>query len=150
MNAQTDSNQEGLLNVINQQDRNSQVYSSKQIFLDEGDSRGGLVHIMERHANDFHHMLRANGKQAVATKIKEIVSLGDFCDYGYQKDSRGGFIVCYQVNEGAYLIVVVSDKGFIVSSYPKDKLTGNWDYKEKKRKKEKKEKKHKKKNKERK
>lgn len=140
MDAESDSNQEGLLNVINKQDEDTEVYSSKQIFLDEGDSRGGLVHIMERHADDFQNKLQASGKQAVAQKIHEIVLLGDFCTYGYQEDPRGGFSLCYQVNEGVYLIVVVSNKGFIVSSYPKDKAGSNWNYKEKKGKKEKSEK----------
>lgn len=105
---------------------------------------------MERHERDFERKLGVTGKQAVADKIESIVKYGDWCTYGFQSDSRGGFTLCYQINEKLYLLVVVSDKGFIVSSYPKDKLTGNWDYKEKKRKKEKKEKKHKKKNKERK
>ena len=140
MDADSESNQEGLLNVINKQDSDSEVYSSKTIFLEEGDSRGGLVHIMERHANDFQNKLGTSGKQAVSNKIHEIVSLGDFCTYGYQEDSRGGFSLCYQINESLYLIVVVSDKGFIVSSYPKDKVGSNWNYKEKKGKKKKSEK----------
>lgn len=140
MDAERDRNQRGLLNVINEQDENTEVYLSKQIFLDEGDSRGGLVHIMEGHADDFNNLLEANGKQAVAAKIQEIVLQGDFCTYGYQEDSRGGFSLCYQVNERVYLIVVVSDKGFIVSSYPKRKAGSNWNYKEKKGKKEKSEK----------
>ena len=127
------------------------MYRDKKIYLEEGDSRGGLVHIIERHERDFERKLGVTGKQAVADKIESIVKYGDWCTYGFQSDSRGGFTLCYQINEKLYLLVVVSDKGFIVSSYPKDKLTGNWDYKKKKeRKKEKKEKKHKKKNKERK
>ena len=140
MDAESESNQEGLLNVINRQDSDTEVYSSKTIFLDEGDSRGGLVHIMQRHGNDFRTKLHANGKQAVADKIHSIVLQGDFCTYGYQEDPRGGFSLCYQINEGLYLIVVVSNKGFIVSSYPKDKASSSWNYKEKKGKKEKSEK----------
>lgn len=140
MDADSESNQEGLLNVINKQDSDSEVYSSKTIFLEEGDSRGGLVHIMERHANDFQNKLGTSGKQAVANKIHEIVSLGDFCTYGYQEDSRGGFSLCYQINESLYLIVVVSDKGFIVSSYPRNRAGSSWNYKKKKEKKEKSEK----------
>ena len=116
------------------------MYRDKKIYLEEGDSRGGLVHIMERHGSDFERKFDVTGKQAVADKIKSIVKYGDWCTYGFQKDSRGGFTLCYQIHEKLFLLVVVSDKGFIVSSYPKDKLTGHWDYKVKKGKKQKKEK----------
>ena len=135
MDASSESNQEGLLNVINKQKSNTEVYSSKTIFLEEGDSRGGLVHIMQGHGNDFQTKLGAVGEQAVADKIHSIVLKGDFCTYGFQEDPRGGFSLCYQINESLYLIVVVSNKGFIVSSYPKDKASSSWNYKEKKGKK---------------
>ena len=141
MDADSERNQEGLLNVINKQDSDTEVYSSKTIFLEEGDSRGGLVHIMERHENDFENKFGVRGKQGISNKIHNIILQGDFCTYGYQEDPRGGFSLCYQINESLYLIVVVSDKGFIVSSYPKDKAGSSWNYKEKKGKKEKSEKK---------
>lgn len=99
---------------------------------------------MERHGRDFERKFGVTGKQAVADKIRKIVKDGDWCTYGFQKDSRGGFTLCYQIHEKLFLLVVVSDKGFVVSSYPKDKLTGDWGYKERKGKKEEKGKKEKK------
>ena len=98
MDADSERNQEGLLNVINKQDSDTEVYSSKTIFLEEGDSRGGLVHIMERHENDFENKFGVRGKQDISNKIHNIILQGDFCTYGYQEDPRGGFSLCYQIN----------------------------------------------------
>ena len=126
------SNQEGLLNLINQEEHSTELYRTKTIYLEEGDSRGGLEHIMQRHENDFTSKLGISGKQEVAKKIYKIVKMGDWCTHGYQKDSRGGFSLCYQINERLYLIMVVSNKGFIVTAYPRPKVKNkDWDWKEK-------------------
>lgn len=53
VNAQTASRQEGLLNVINKESPTSAIYQTKKMYLDEGDSRKGLQHIMDGHEGDF-------------------------------------------------------------------------------------------------
>ena len=133
VNAQTTSRQEGLLNVINRKSSSSTVYQTKTIYLEEGDSRGGLQHIMDGHAGDFERRFGATGKQAVADKIRDIILQGDWCTYGFQQNtSRGGFTMCYQINERNYLQVVVSNNGFIVTAYPRRKVKdSDWDYKKK-------------------
>ena len=133
INTQTTSKQKGLLNVINRESRSSDIYRTKEIYLAEGDLSGGLQHIMERHGGDFLRKFGANGKQAVADKIRDIILQGDWCTYGFQQNtSRGGFTICYQINERSYLQVVVSNNGFIVTAYPRRKVNdSDWDYKKK-------------------
>ena len=104
------------------------MYKEKKIYLEDGDARGGLEHIMQNHEHDFERKLGVGGNQAVADKIKSWLKYGDWCAYGFQKDSRGDFTLAYEMDEKLYLLVVVSDKGFIVSSYPKTKLSGNWEF----------------------
>ena len=140
VNAQTARRQEGLLNVINKESSTSPVYQTKTIYLEEGDSRKGLQHIMDGHAGDFQRKFQANDKTAVAKAIKDTILMGDWCTYGYKQSSRGGFTICYQINEKNYLQVTVSSQGFIVTAYPRSKVKEKeWDYKKKKGKKEKKE-----------
>ena len=88
---------------------------------------------MERHGGDFLRKFGVNGKQAVADKIRDIILQGDWCTYGFQQNtSRGGFTICYQINEKSYLQVVVSNNGFIVTAYPRRKVNdSDWDYKKK-------------------
>ena len=138
VNAQTASRQEGLLNVINKESSTSAVNQTKKIYLDEGDSRKGLQHIMNGHAGDFQRKFQANDKAAVAKAIKDTILLGDWCTYGYKQSSRGGFTICYQINERNYLQVTVSSSGSIVTAYPRSKVKEKeWGHKKKKRKKEK-------------
>ena len=94
---------------------------------------------MQNHGHDFERKLGVSGNQAVADKIKSWVKYGDWCDYGFQKDSRGDFTLAYEMDANLYLLVVVSDKGFIVSSYTKTKLSEIWEFVVKKGKKETKE-----------
>ena len=95
---------------------------------------------MDRHAGDFEKKFKAKDKAAVAKAIKDTILFGDYCTYGYKQSSRGGFTICYQINEKNYLQVTVSSEGFIVTAYPRSKVKEKeWDYKGKKGTKEKKE-----------
>ena len=133
VNAARSRRQRGLLNVINKQSRSSRVFQTKTIYLETGDARGGLQHIMARHGGDFQRKFGATGSRDVSKTIHDIITQGDWCTYGYQQNnSRGGFTVCYQINERSYLQVVVSSNGFIVTAYPRRRANiSDWDYKKK-------------------
>lgn len=47
------------------------MYKEKKIYLEDGDARGGLEHIMQNHGHDFERKLGVSGNQAVADKKKK-------------------------------------------------------------------------------
>lgn len=115
---------EGLLDVINQQDRGTKVFRTKKIYLEYGDRYKGLRHIIIRHARDFQKMLKKTEKLCnigVARVIKKTILDGNQCTYRYTKYGRDGFSFRCRFNLKGYVFVMVSSTGSVVTAYPKSR-----------------------------
>ena len=115
---------EELLDVINQQNHGTKVFRTKKIYLEYGNRRKGLHHIMIRHARDFQKMLKKADKLRnidVAKIIKKTILDGNRCTYGYTTDGRDGFSFRCRFNLNGYVFVMVSSTGSVVTAYPKSR-----------------------------
>lgn len=82
------------------------------VWLETGDQKSGLEHIIKRHAKDFE--ARGIKKEDIPKFIKKALKHGERIE---TKESKGGEEVILKLEGKQYKIVIASN-GFIVTAYP--------------------------------
>eukprot|EP00475_Leptophrys_vorax_P028258 TRINITY_DN4081_c0_g1_i1.p1 TRINITY_DN4081_c0_g1~~TRINITY_DN4081_c0_g1_i1.p1 ORF type:complete len:120 (-),score=27.97 TRINITY_DN4081_c0_g1_i1:476-835(-) len=100
------------------------VVNSDDVYLDQGDAKSGLTHIVEKHAQDFERRFGVT-----SGKISEFLYTqlqgGEYKTYGYEKKDSS-LAVYFQIQEQSFLFVVFNvDTGRIITAMPGDKNQAN-------------------------
>ena len=90
--------------------------TGQTVWLEKGNSSGGLEHITIRHADDF---LSKNGveESSIPAYLKSVFQTGEI-EYSRISRNNGGFEKLYKYNGQYYLLSGIGENGFIVSAYP--------------------------------
>ena len=108
----------GLTNDINTYvPPNAVLSKSHIIFLERGNSKAGLEHIVLRHAKDFQAKDGINTAKQISDYIFNVMaqSMNIVHTAAYKK---GGLNLVYKIKSNNYLRVVIGSNGFIVTAYP--------------------------------
>ncbi len=92
--------------------------SGQMIWLEKGDDRAGLKHILIRHADDFHDKHNVS-KDKIASHLNNIISNGNI-EYSriIKRGNHNGIEKLYSYKGMYYLLTGTGTNGFIVSAYP--------------------------------
>lgn len=91
--------------------------SGQLIWLEKGNSKSGLEHIVQRHEQDF-KKLHGVSRDNIAPHVKNIISQGDI-EYSKTvfRNNRSGFEKLYSYKGEYHLLAGIGNNGYLVSSY---------------------------------
>ena len=91
----------------------------KLVWLEKGNDRVGLKHIISRHKQNFKDLLNINENE-IPAKIHEIITSWNQLSKTLKNiGGRDGYEYVYENNGNYIVIIVVGTNGFIVSAYPR-------------------------------
>ncbi|KAL9647727.1 hypothetical protein ABK040_015215 [Willaertia magna] len=93
-----------------------------EIYLEKGNSSSGLIHILERHAEQFTQKFNVAPNE-ISDFIKNIILNGNYNYFGYTlKESKINkklhLAIIYQIDCNKFLRVAIGKNGYIVSAVP--------------------------------
>ena len=90
----------------------------KIVWLEKGNSRAGLQHIIERHEQDYKNVYKIS-KQEMPNYIKTVVSSGKILkETNVMNNDKSGIERIYEYNSQYYTLLALGTNGFIISMYP--------------------------------
>ena len=95
------------------------------IYLERGNSQSGLIHIMDRHGDQFKDKFSVEETEdGISNFIRETLTSGPYTFYGYtlkqskKIQDKQTLALIYQLDVGKFLRVAIGTNGFIVSAVP--------------------------------
>ncbi len=89
------------------------------VWLEKGNERAGLVHIVERHMDDFSKALGLT-EEKLPRFLEEVVTKGTVVS-NTTSDLRTGYSRVYDFDGNYYTVTAIGTNGFIVTAYPTPK-----------------------------
>ncbi|MDY5983115.1 MAG: hypothetical protein SPJ17_05415 [Anaeroplasma sp.] len=92
--------------------------NGKVVWLEKGNDKSGLKHIVNKHAKDFNDVYGVK-KKDIPGFVKNLVSSGNLLNERLViKDGKPGFERIYEYNNKHFTVSGIGTNGYIVSVYP--------------------------------
>ena len=92
--------------------------NGKVVWLEKGNDKSGLKHIVNKHAKDFYYVYGVK-KKDIPGFVKNLVSSGSLLNERLViKDGKPGFERIYEYNNKHFTVSWIGTNGYIVSVYP--------------------------------